>query len=58
MLTHDDDFLRPEYTVVPVLYYSDDTLDTYEIADRVDQLYQYIPDPNKLPAITNLGSWK
>jgi predicted nuclease of predicted toxin-antitoxin system len=59
VLTHDDDFLLPEYTeTVPILYYSDDTLDTYEIADLVDEMIQYVPDPNDLPPITNLSTWE
>lgn len=58
VLTHDDDFLLPEYTeTISVLYYSNDTLDTYEIADRVDRITQYVSDPSDLPPITNLGSW-
>lgn len=59
ILTHDDDFLLPEYReIVPILYYSDDTIDAYEIADRVDEVVQYVPDPSDLPPITNLGSWE
>lgn len=59
VLTHDDDFLRPEYTnSVSVLYYSDDTMSTYEIADRVDEVSKYVPDQGDLPPITNLGSWE
>lgn len=59
VLTHDDDFLQPRYTeTVSVLYYSDDTIDTYEIADRVDEVIQYVPEPDDLPPITNLGSWE
>lgn len=59
VLTHDDDFLLSEYTrTVPVLYYSDDTLDTYEIADRVSTVIQYIPDPDDLPPVTNLSTWE
>jgi len=58
VLTHDDDFLLPAYTeVVPILYYSDDTLDTYEIADRVAELTHYVPHSVDLPPITNLSTW-
>lgn len=59
ILTHDDDFLLPEYRKdIAIFYYSDDTLTSYEIADRVDQVTQYVPDPSNLPAITNLGEWE
>lgn len=59
VLTHDDDFLLPEYTGdVSILYYSDDTIDTYELANCVDEVSQYVPDPRDLPPITNLGLWE
>lgn len=59
VLTHDDDFLLPEYTEdVSILYYSDDTIDTYELANLVDEVIQYVPDPSDLAPITNLGSWE
>jgi len=29
-----------------------------EIADRVDRVSEYVPDPTDLPRITNLGSWE
>lgn len=58
LLTHDDDFLLPEHTErVPVLYYSDGTLDTYQLADRVEQVVQYTREPNDLPPVTNVGAW-
>jgi hypothetical protein len=59
ILTHDDDFLLPEYTeAVSVRYYSDDTIDAYELANRVDEVSQYVPNSSYLPPITNLGSWE
>ena len=59
VLTHVDDFLLSEYTeTVSILYYSDDTLDTYEIADRVTKMARYVPDPTNLPPITNLSTWE
>lgn len=59
ILTHDDDFLLPEHSQRSiVLYYSDDTLDGYEIADRVDSVVQYVPDMGDLPPITNIGAWE
>jgi predicted nuclease of predicted toxin-antitoxin system len=58
VLTCDDDFLLPEYAQsAQILYYSDETLSAYEIADRVDQVSRYVPDATDLPGITNLGSW-
>jgi predicted nuclease of predicted toxin-antitoxin system len=58
VLTHDDDFLHPTVSEgISILYYSDDTLDASEIATRVDQLTQIVPDPDDLPSVTNLGSW-
>ncbi|MUW13855.1 hypothetical protein GJ633_03630 [Halorubrum sp. CBA1125] len=59
VLTHDSDFLDPEKRgSIPVVYYGDDTMDTYEIADRVDELITWIPDPRDLPPVTNLSEWK
>lgn len=58
VLTHDDDFLRPEYRrEIRILYYSSDTIPSYEIADRVDRVTQYVPDPSDLPRVTNIGEW-
>ncbi len=58
VVTHDDDFLLPEYADrVRVCYYADDTLSSADIADRVDELSQYVPTQSDLPPITNLGSW-
>lgn len=58
VLTHDDDFIRPEHRrEVRVLYYSSDTRDSYDIADRVDRASQYVPDPADLPRVTNIGDW-
>lgn len=59
VLTHDADFLDPERRgSVSVVYYGDDTLDTYEIADRVDELISWVPDPEDLPPVTNLLEWE
>jgi hypothetical protein len=59
VLTRDDDFLLPEYRGdITVLYYSDDVADASEIADRVDRVSQYVPDPADLPQVTNIGSWE
>jgi uncharacterized protein with PIN domain len=58
VLTHDDDFLRPEYTrEISVLYYTDDTLGANELADRVETVTEYVPDQDDLPPITNLSGW-
>jgi len=43
---------------IPVLYYGDDTMDTYEIADRVDELITWVPDPEDLPPVTSLTEWE
>lgn len=57
ILTHDDDFLQPEYRdAVPVLYYSDDGLDSSELVGRVEPLAGYVPEREDLPPVTNLGS--
>ncbi len=59
VLTHDPDFLDPEKRgSIAVVYYGDDTMDTYKIADRVDELITWIPDPGDLPPATNLSEWK
>ena len=58
VLTHDDNFLLPKYTeIVPILYYSDDTISTHNIVTHVEAVITYISDPDGLPPITNLGSW-
>ena len=41
-----------------MLYYGDDTMDTYEIADRVDELITWVPDPEDLPPVTSLTEWE
>ena len=59
VLTHDDDFLLPEHRHrVRILYYADDTLDSYEIADRVASVVRYVPEPSDIPAVTNIGEWE
>lgn len=58
VLTHDDDFLLPAYRdTVSILYYSDDTMDAHEIATRVEEVIEYVPDQSDLPPITNLSMW-
>ncbi|WP_017344403.1 DUF5615 family PIN-like protein [Halorubrum sp. T3] len=58
VLTHDTDFLDAETRGdVPVLYYADDTLDTYAIADRVAEVVELVPEPTDLPPIVNLNEW-
>ena len=39
-------------------YYSDDTMDSYDIADRVAELIEWVPDPADLPPLTNLNDWE
>jgi uncharacterized protein with PIN domain len=59
VLTHDPDFLDPgTRSGVPVFYYSDDTMDSYEIADRVAELIKWVPDPADVPPLTNLNDWE
>lgn len=59
ILTHDDDFLRSDYNPeVRILYYSDETFDTYESADRIEEVIRYVPDPSDLPPVTNIGTWR
>lgn len=59
VLTHDDDFLDPELARrVSILYYSDDTLGTNELTERVEQVIRVVPDPSELPRITNIGAWE
>jgi predicted nuclease of predicted toxin-antitoxin system len=58
VLTHDTDFLDVETRGdVPVLYYADDTMDTYAIADRVAAVVELVPEPTDLPPIVNLNEW-
>lgn len=58
VLSHDADFLDPETTTgVTVLSYGDDTMDTTEIAERVDDLAEWVPDEADLPRVVNLGEW-
>jgi len=58
VLTHDTDFLdRETRGNVPVLYYADDTLDTYAIADRVAAVIELVPEPSDLPPIVNVSEW-
>ena len=58
VLTHDTDFLDAETRGdVPVLYYADDTMDTYAIADRVAAVIELVPEPTDLPPIVNLNEW-
>lgn len=59
ILSHDSDFLVQDTNEdVVVLYYGDDTMDSFEIADRVDKLTEWIPDPTDLPRIVNLAEWE
>ena len=59
ILTHDDDFLVPEHRrETRVLYYSSDTMTSYDIADRVDRVSRYVPDQSDLPSVTNIGEWE
>ncbi|TKX55500.1 hypothetical protein EXE44_16020 [Halorubrum sp. SS7] len=56
VLTHDTDFLDAETRGdVPVLYYADDTTDTYAIADRVAAVVESMPDPTDLRPIVKLN---
>ncbi|WP_254838816.1 DUF5615 family PIN-like protein [Natronomonas marina] len=58
VLSHDSDFLALETGPdVSILYYGDDTMATHEIADRVDSLSEWVPDPTDLPPVVNLGEW-
>jgi predicted nuclease of predicted toxin-antitoxin system len=58
VLTHDTDFLDAETRGgVPVLYYADDTMDTYAIADRVAEVIERVPEPTDLPPVVNLNEW-
>ena len=59
VLTHDPDFLDPETRFgVLVVYYADDTMDSSEIADRIVELIEWIPDPADVPPLTNLNEWE
>ena len=58
VLTHDTDFFDAETRGdVPVLYYADDTMDTYAIADRVAAVVELVPEPTDLPPIMTLNEW-
>ncbi|PSP47706.1 hypothetical protein BRC75_08930 [Halobacteriales archaeon QH_7_69_31] len=58
LLSHDPDFLDPETAAgVTVLYYGDDTMDTGDIAERVDTLAEWVPDADALPPVVNIGEW-
>ena len=41
-----------------MLYYADDTMDSYEIADRIAELIEWVLDPADLPPLTNLNDCK
>jgi len=59
VLTHDADFLDVETRGdVPVLYYGDDTTDTYVIADRVATVTEWVSDPTDLPPVVNINEWR
>ena len=59
VLTYDPDFLDPETrSGVSVLYYADDTMDSSEIADRVVELIEWVPNPEDVPPLTNLNKWE
>ena len=56
VLTHDPGFLDPETrSGVSVVYYADDTIDSSEIADRIVELIEWVPDPADVPPLTNLN---
>ncbi len=58
ILTHDDDFLDARQTTdVKVLYYSDDTLSTTELANQVTELGEVVDANDDLARITALGDW-
>ena len=42
---------------MPVLYYADDTMDAYAIADCVAAVIELVPEPTDLPPIVNLSEW-
>nr|WP_255509172.1 hypothetical protein [Halorubrum sp. BOL3-1] len=37
-----------------ILYYADDTMDTYAVADRVAAVIEWMPEPTDLPPVVNL----
>lgn len=58
VLSHDADFLDPDTTAgVTVLYYGDDTMETTDIAERVDGLAEWVPSEEDLPRVVNIGEW-
>jgi arginase family enzyme len=58
LVSHDPDFLDPKTAAgVTVLYYGDDTMDTGDIAERVDTLAEWVPDADALPPVVNIGEW-
>ncbi|WP_343138456.1 hypothetical protein [Halorubrum sp. BOL3-1] len=55
VLTRDTDFLDAETRgSVSILYYADDTMDTYAVADRVAAVIEWMPEPTDLPPVVNL----
>lgn len=58
VLTHDTDFLDADTRGdASVLYYADDTMGTYAIADRAAEVIKWVPKPADLPPIVNLNEW-
>ena len=59
VLTHDPDFLSLKTrSGISVLYYADDTMDSSEIAGRVVELIEWVPNPEAVPPLTNLNKWE
>jgi hypothetical protein len=55
LLTNDDDFLdEAAYPDVTVLYYPDNSVDSYELAERVEEVTSLVSEPNDLGRITFL----
>lgn len=42
---------------VRVVYYADDTLDTYAVADRVAEVTEWVPEPTDLPPVVSVSEW-
>ena len=58
VLTHDPDFFDPElHRGAHILYYADDRMSNSEIINRIEEVIRYVPDPQALPAIMNIGEW-